>query len=61
MKKAIKLICLALCVVMTLGCFASCGSKSEGSKGDGKTIVIGSTGPLTGDAAIYGMAVKNAA
>lgn len=61
MKKAIKLICLALCVVMTLGCFASCGSKSEGSKGDGKTIIIGSTGPLTGDAAIYGMAVKNAA
>lgn len=61
MKKTIKLICLALCVVMTLGCFASCGSKSEGSKGDSKTIVIGSTGPLTGDAAIYGMAVKNAA
>ncbi|MGN0173525.1 MAG: ABC transporter substrate-binding protein [Acutalibacteraceae bacterium] len=63
MKKAIKLVCLALCAVMALGCFAGCGDKKEAENGESaeKTIVIGSTGPLTGDAAVYGMAVKNAA
>ena len=66
MKKVIKLLCLCLSIVMALGCFAACGNKDNetaDNSGDtsAKTIVIGSTGPLTGDAAVYGMAVKNAA
>ena len=65
MKKVIKLLCLCLSIVMALGCFAACGEKDSAKDNGGetaeKTIVIGSTGPLTGDAAVYGMAVKNAA
>ncbi len=46
---------LALALVMVLGMltFVSCGKD--------KTIKIGLTGPLTGGASIYGIAVKNAA
>jgi branched-chain amino acid transport system substrate-binding protein len=38
---------------------AACGAK--GGTTDKKTFKLGGTGPLTGGAAIYGMAVKNAA
>ena len=52
-----KLFAIALAVLMIAGscmAFASC-------KKDGETIKIGVSGPLTGDAAVYGVAVKNAA
>ena len=52
-----KFLALALAVLMLAGCcavFASCG-------GDSDTIKIGMSGPLTGGAALYGTAVKNAA
>ena len=34
MKKVSKLIALLLCAVMTAGCFASCGEKSEEGEDD---------------------------
>ncbi len=56
MKKAIlKVLALAMCLCMVAGVLAACGSKKE------EVIVIGVTGPLTGGASIYGIAVRNAA
>ncbi|MBQ7713353.1 MAG: ABC transporter substrate-binding protein [Oscillospiraceae bacterium] len=69
MKKALSLI-LALAMVLAL---AACGSKSGETEttpapdntpaveADSLTFKLGGTGPLTGGAAIYGTAVKNAA
>ena len=54
---------LSLAAVMAGSCLTACGdsSKSDGKSGDSDTIVIGGSGPLTGGAAQYGVAVKNAA
>lgn len=54
---------LSLAAVMAGSCLTACGdsSKSDGKGGDSNTIVIGGSGPLTGGAAQYGVAVKNAA
>jgi REP element-mobilizing transposase RayT len=41
-------------VAMLVPCFASCGDKNEAFK-------IGATGPLTGEAASYGISVQNGA
>ena len=52
-----KFLALALAVLMLAGCcavFASCG-------GDSDTIKIGLSGPTTGAAATYGIAVQNSA
>ncbi|MCR5479973.1 MAG: ABC transporter substrate-binding protein [Ruminococcus sp.] len=64
MKFAKKLMALSLAAVMAGSCLTACGSSSEadgGKSGDENTIVIGGSGPLTGGAAQYGVAVKNAA
>ena len=53
-----KVLSLALAMAMVLA-LAACGAK--GGTTDKKTFKLGGTGPLTGGAAIYGMAVKNAA
>ena len=58
MKHA-KLIAFALCVAMCLGLFAGCNK--GGYTANNTEFVIGVSGPLTGDAAIYGTAVANAA
>ncbi len=88
-----KFVCIALALVMMLGCFAACGGGDNGDTstpapedsaapeseapeseapeseepsaepaegGASGTFKIGGIGPLTGDAAIYGTAVKNA-
>ena len=56
MKKTIlKVLCLCLSVVMLGGMFIGCGENEE------EAYVIGLSGPLTGGAAVYGTAVKNAA
>ncbi|MGN0601862.1 MAG: ABC transporter substrate-binding protein [Oscillospiraceae bacterium] len=52
-----KVLAFAVASVMTASCFASCGSSE---KKESNEIVIGGSGPLTGDAAQYGNAVKNA-
>ena len=60
--KLIKITALVLSVIMCVGLFAGC--RSAGSKGytaNNTEYVIGLSGPLTGGAAIYGTAVKNAA
>ena len=56
-----KLLTLALAVVMILGtfCLASCTAANPAE--NNTKIKIGLTGPLTGGASIYGIAVKNAA
>lgn len=57
MKK--RLLALSMALVMTAGVFAGCGKKdSEGKKDE---IVIGGMGPISGEASIYGTAVKNGA
>ena len=66
-----KTLCLLLALVMVVGMLAGCGSNAGNSAdnetaapagNDGNpTFKIGSSGPLTGGAAIYGTAVMNAA
>lgn len=59
MKKVMKLLCLVMSVIMALGCFASCGA--AGYTAENTEYVIGVSGPLTGAAAVYGVAVQNSA
>lgn len=59
MKKFVRVMSAAVSAALVLTAMAGCGSKSGGSS-DGK-IKIGGIGPITGGAAIYGQAVKNAA
>lgn len=56
MKKAVSIL---LVLAMAVGCFVGCGSKE--AKKDADKFYIGGIGPTTGDAAIYGKAVMNAA
>lgn len=64
-KKALALFC-AVCLLLT---FAACGGNSDktgnagndGYTADNTTFKIGVSGPLTGGAAVYGVAVKNSA
>lgn len=56
MKKFVKALCLALSIVLALGCLAGCTGSSTV---DSDTLLIGGTGPLTGATAIYGKAVQN--
>ena len=53
-----KIISLVLCVVMLLGASALCLTSCKKDEG---TIKIGFSGPLSGGAAMYGIAVKNSA
>ncbi len=55
-----KTLALTLSALLCLGALAGCGSKVNYAK-DNTEFVIGVSGPLTGSAAIYGTAVKNAA
>ena len=55
--KFTKFMAAALAAVMAFA-LAACGGGGSGEGGDA-VLKIGSTGPLTGPAAIYGNAVKN--
>ena len=57
MKKMKKVVCFGLISAMMLSAFAGCGKKDSGSD----AIRIGGTGPLTGDASVYGQAAKRGA
>ncbi|MGN0660700.1 MAG: ABC transporter substrate-binding protein, partial [Oscillospiraceae bacterium] len=69
MNKTLKrLMALSIAGVMSLGCLTACGKTAgtesdtdSASSGSGGELVIGGIGPLTGGAATYGNAVKNAA
>ena len=54
-----KFIALMLAVIMIAAMFAGCGKK--GYTADNTEFVIGASGPLTGGAAVYGVAVQNSA
>ena len=54
-----KLFGVVLTIVMVMSLFAGCNSSNGGDEGAAR-IKIGANGPLTGGAAIYGNAVKNA-
>ena len=56
-----KTLCILLAVIMVIGLLAGCGSSSAPAAAEATAFKIGGTGPLTGGAAIYGNAVKNAA
>ena len=53
MKKLLALILAAMMLLTVVGCGGSAGSDKD-------TLKIGGIGPITGPAAIYGQAVKNA-
>ncbi len=60
--KLIKITALVLSIVMCVGLFAGCQpAGNNGYTANNAEYVIGVSGPLTGGAAIYGTAVKNAA
>ena len=57
--KKMKIVSLILAIAMVVGMcsmFAGCGKKEEAT-----TFKIGMSGPLTGGASVYGIAVKNSA
>ena len=59
MKKFKRAAALAAAAVMAASALAGCGSAGSGKSGD--KYYIGGIGPVTGDAAVYGTAVKNGA
>ena len=58
--KTTKIIALLISVMMVLSLFAGCMTEDDATANNTE-IVIGVSGPLTGDAAVYGIAVKNGA
>ena len=61
MKLSTKLFALVLSIVMILGVLSLTSCNADNPAKDNEKIKIGLTGPLTGGASIYGIAVKNAA
>ena len=62
MKKFTKAMCLVCVLALAVTAFAACGgAKSNSYTANNTEFVIGMSGPLTGGAAIYGTAVRNAA
>ena len=59
MKKVGRFLTVALAAVMCAAGFASCKKKNYAEKNT--EFVIGMSGPLSGGAALYGEAVRNAA
>ena len=59
MKTGFKKVIALLMAIAMLVCFASCGKADYTA--NNTEYVIGFSGPLTGGAAVYGTAVKNAA
>lgn len=61
MKKMRKFMCMTMAAMMAAA-FTGCGGGGGSDSADGEaTLVIGGTGPLTGDYATYGTSVKNGA
>ena len=54
-----KFLAIMLALVMVVSLFTACGKK--GYTSDNTEYVIGASGPLTGGAAVYGVAVQNSA
>ena len=56
MKNFKKVLAVVMAVALIVTCFAACGGNEKTNKD--ATLKIGVTGPLTGDYAQYGLAVK---
>lgn len=56
-----KLLVIAMAAVMCLGLFAGCNTAETNYAANNTEYVIGVSGPLTGAAAMYGIAVQNSA
>ena len=54
-KTALKALALVMCALLAATAFVGCGESKD------EKYVIGLSGPLTGGAAVYGVAVKNSA
>lgn len=61
MKKTMKILCVVLAVALMAMCMTACGGGAEDSSEPDTVVNLGGIGPLTGDYAIYGTAVKNGA
>ena len=63
MRSSMKRLMAVLLAAAMVCALAACGSGSESgsSEGGSKVLKIGGTGPLTGDASIYGVSVKQGA
>ncbi len=65
MTKFMKIIALVMAVAMLATCVIGCGKQDADPSSDAKptqgTFKVGLTGPLTGDAAIYGTAAQRGA
>lgn len=62
MRKMKKFAALAMVATLAAATFAGCVKKDSGSDNTGSDVwSIGSIGPITGDAAVYGNAVKDGA
>ena len=61
--KMTKLVSLILALAMVAAMFAACGGSmtENDATAENTEFVIGMSGPLTGGAAVYGLAVKNSA
>ncbi len=57
--KCRKLMCMTMAAMMAAAAMTGCGATEPAD--DTTTLVIGGTGPLTGDHASYGTSVKNGA
>ena len=54
-----KYVALILAAMMVLSMFVGCASSDAGKSGDSAGVIkVGTTGPLTGDYAVYGKAVE---
>ena len=60
MKKFVRFMSAAVSAALVLTALVGCGGSKDSGSDSGK-IKIGGIGPITGGAAIYGQAVKNAA
>ena len=62
MRKMKKFAALAMVATLAAATFAGCGKKKSDNSNSGSDVWnIGSIGPITGDAAVYGNAVKDGA
>lgn len=57
MKTLKKIFAVVMALTLVVTCFAACGGKEKPNEDD-NVLTIGVTGPLTGDYAQYGLAVK---